>query len=397
MIEHTHFRTALTRSPFIERIEAMTRTENWATWNTYKTPRVVDNLSNEYFAARSSCSVMDLTPMEKYRIRGPEAYAYLDRLVTRDVSKLAPGKVTYVAWCNDDGMVVDDGTVFQLGDNDYRLCAQQHQLDWLRLSALGFDVEIEVETHDIAALAVQGPTAWSVLDAAGFKGLESLPPFQMTTVTFKGTDILVSRTGYTGDLGYELWMAPAVALDVWDALFSVQARYDVKCLGLDALEMLRIEAGFIMPGFDFMIAEAAVRDGRARSPFEAGIGWLVNLDKGPFTGRRALRAEKARPAMRRLIKLVVEGNKPVGEAYLFKGRNGRQVGEVRCTTWSPILKANLALADVNFIDGKRPGNLWARFDYQKEIQWSSGWARCEFRAKPFYNPEHRFATPPNPY
>ncbi|MEM9335508.1 MAG: aminomethyltransferase family protein, partial [Pseudomonadota bacterium] len=354
MIEHTHFRTALTRSPFIERIEAMTRTENWATWNTYKTPRVVDNLSNEYFAARSSCSVMDLTPMEKYRIRGPEAYAYLDRLVTRDVSKLAPGKVTYVAWCNDDGMVVDDGTVFQLGDNDYRLCAQQHQLDWLRLSALGFDVEIEVETHDIAALAVQGPTAWSVLDAAGFKGLESLPPFQMTTVTFKGTDILVSRTGYTGDLGYELWMAPAVALDVWDALFSVQARYDVKCLGLDALEMLRIEAGFIMPGFDFMIAEAAVRDGRARSPFEAGIGWLVNLDKGPFTGRRALRAEKARPAMRRLIKLVVEGNKPVGEAYLFKGRNGRQVGEVRCTTWSPILKANLALADVNFIDGKRP-------------------------------------------
>jgi len=393
-IDREHFRQAIQHTPFHDRLAALSTTEEWGIWNTYKMPRVVDKLSTEYFAVRSGCSVMDLTPMEKYRISGPDARAYLDRLVTRDLSRLRPGRVTYVVWCNDDGKVIDDGTLFQLAEDDYRLCSQHHQLDWLLISAPGFDVTIEVETHDVAALAVQGPTSFSVLSAAGFDALDGLKPFASVDTRCGDIPVGVSRTGYTGDLGYELWMDPAVALRVWDAIFAVQGHYDIHPIGLSALEMVRIEAGFIMPGFDFNTAEATIRSGHDRSPYEIGLGWVVNLDKGHFTGRKALIAERARPARRRFMKIVVDGNKPVGEAFLYQRRQGRQCGEIKCATWSPILKANLALADVEFVNGRPPAELWARIDYQRELKWHSAWARCEPQSGPFYSPEHKSATPP---
>ncbi len=393
-IEHTHFREALQHSPFHDCYATLSRTENWANWNSYKVPRVLDKLSTEYFAVRSACGVMDLTPMEKYRIRGDDSLAFLDRLLTRDLSGLRPGRVTYVVWCNDDGKVIDDGTLFQLGESDYRLCSQHHQLDWLRISATGFDVQIEVETDAVAALAVQGPTSWSVLHAAGIDGLERLKPFGIMDVACNGVPLTVSRTGYTGDLGYELWMDPERATTIWDALFAVQGQYDIHVFGLDALEMLRIEAGFIMPGFDFNTAESTIRNGYGRSPYEVGLGWVVDLEKGHFTGRRALREEYSKPAQRRIMKLTVQGNKPVGEAFVYAGRNGRQVGEIKCTTWSPILKSNLALADIEYSDGVLPADLWARFDYQRELKWRTAWAKCHPQSKPFYMPEHRSLTPP---
>jgi len=255
-INHEHFRQALQRTPFHDRISALSTTEIWTGWNTYKVARVVDKLSAEYFAVRSGCAVMDLTPMEKYRITGKDAYAYLDRLLTRDISTLKPGRVTYVVWCDDEGKVIDDGTLFQFGEQDYRLCSQHHQLDWLLMSASGFDVQIETETHDVAALAVQGPTSYSVLTAAGIDGLEQLKPFGIVDLHCGDIPVTVSRTGYTGDLGYEVWAEPANALRLWDAIFSVQGRYDIQPMGLDALEMVRIEAGFVMPGFDFNTAES---------------------------------------------------------------------------------------------------------------------------------------------
>jgi aminomethyltransferase len=391
---HEHFRQPFLRSPFIERIEALSSTENWTGWNTYKVPRVVDKLTSEYFAVRSGCAVMDLTPMEKYRISGNDAAAYLDRLVTRDISTLKPGRVTYIVWCNDDGKVIDDGTLFQLANNDYRLCAQHHQLDWLLMSASGFDVQIRTETSDVAALSVQGPTSYSVLTAAGIAGLDGLKPFGIANLRCDGIAVTVSRTGFTGDLGYEVWVEPQHALTIWDAIFGVQGQYDVVAMGLDALEMVRIEAGFIMPGFDFNTADATVRNGHDRSPYEIGLGWVVNLDKGHFTGRKALLAEKARPIQRRLTKIVVDGNKPVGEAFIYAGKNGKQIGEVRCTIWSPVLKANLALADIEYVNGKLSPKLWARFDYQRELKWHTAWAECHSQTKPFYTPDHRSATPP---
>ncbi len=394
MIDHTHFRQAMQRTPFYERYAALSTAESWATWNTYKVPYTIDKLSTEYFSVRSGCSVMDLTPMEKYRIAGPDSLPFLDRLLTRDISGLRPGRVTYVVWCDDFGKVIDDGTLFQFDDNEYRLCAQHHQLDWLHLSAEGYDVTIECETHDVAALAVQGPTSYSVLTMAGIRGLDDLKPFGIKRLECAGFPVVVSRTGYTGDLGYELWVDPQHALPLWDAIFAVQGRYDIHAIGLDTLEMVRIEAGFIMPGFDFNTAEATIRSGYDRSPYEIGLGWVVDLDKGHFTGRKALLAEKARPAKRRLTKLVVDGNKPVGAAYIYAGRNGRQVGEVKATTWSPILKANLAIADIEFKNGKLPSPLWARFDYERELKWHTAWAECHPQSKPFYLPPHRGQTPP---
>ena len=393
-IHHEHFRQPIGRTPFHDRMAALSKTENWTTWNCYKVPRVVDKLSTEYFAVRSGCAVMDLTPMEKYRISGRDARPYLDRLVTRDISNLRPGRVTYVVWCNDDGKVIDDGTLFQLNENTYRLCSQHHQLDWLLMSAAGFDVQIDVETHDVAALAVQGPTSYSVLTAAGIDGLTDLKPFGIRNLECGGKPVTVSRTGYTGDLGYELWTDPDHAEPLWDAIFGVQGQYDIRAMGLDALEMVRIEAGFIMPGFDFNAANSTIRAGYDRSPYEVGLGWVVNLEKGHFCGRKALKAENERPARRRLAKLTIEGNKPVGEAFVYAGKNGRQVGEIKCTTWSPILKANLALADIDCINGRLPDRLWARFDYQRELKWRTAWARCHAQTKPFYSPEHKSATPP---
>lgn len=396
-IDHTHFRQPLGRTPFLDHYEAASTREHWTVWNGYKIAKVVDNLAREYYAIRSGCSVMDLTPMEKYRISGPDAGDFLNRLVTRDVSQLAVGRITYVVWCDDEGKVIDDGTIFRLGEREYRLCAQHHQLDWLLSSALGFDVSITCETHEVAALAVQGPTSHTVLAAAGFTELAQLKPFRSVQTSFAGGPALVSRTGFTGDLGYEIWVAPEQADALWQALLAQRASYDVVPIGLDAMEMARIEAGFIMPGFDFVTAETALMPEHRRSPYELGLGWAVDLEKGHFTGRAALKAEQSRPATRRLTKLVVAGNKPVGDAFIYNRRKGREIGVVRCATWSPVLKANLALAEIELTDGSLPGRVWAKIDYQRELAWRVAWEPCTISSKPFYSPAHRSATPPHAF
>ena len=187
--------------------------------------------------------------MTKHLITGPDALPFLNRLVTRDVSKLKPGRVGYSVWCNDEGRVIDDGTIFHLREGVYRLCSQEPQIDWLMTSALGFDVQIHEDTHEVAALAVQGPTSCSAQRKMGLDCIETLKPFGISYYRFEDAELMVSRTGYTGDLGYELWTDPVNALALWDAVFSVKERglYDVRTIGLDALEIVRLEAGFIMP------------------------------------------------------------------------------------------------------------------------------------------------------
>jgi aminomethyltransferase len=391
-----NFKQPLEHSPFHVRIEEHSLVKSWSGWNGYQTPRVLDTLASEYFAMRSSCSVMDLTPMEKYRISGPDAVKFLNRLVVRDISGLKPGRVTYVLWCNDDGKVIDDGTIFHLGDQGYRLCAQHHQLDWLMLSSLGMDVTIEEETHEVAALSIQGPTSCSVLLESGITGLDQLKPFGILHTQLQGFDLMVSRTGFSGDLGYELWTDPSNALPLWDAIFGVQDRglYNIRVIGLEALEMVRIEAGFIMPGDDFNTAETAIRADHDRSPFELGMGWVVSMDKPYFTGKKALLKEKQQPIQRRLVKLSIEGNKLPKDSFLYDGKNGKRIGTIKTTIWSPILKANLAMADIEYQDGKRPSEIWAEIYYQKELEWRATWAQCHISDKPFWAPERKSVTPP---
>ena len=394
--EQHDFRQVLQHSPFHSRVEDHSLVKSWSSWNGYQTARVYDTLTAEYFAIRSSCSVMDLTPMEKYRITGPDAVKFLNRLVTRDVSGLKPDRVTYAVWCNDDGKVLDDGTIFHLRPGEYRLCSQHHQLDWLLLSSLGMDVNIEEETHDVAALSVQGPTSCSVLLAAGFSDLEQLKPFGITHTVLQGMEVMISRTGFTGDLGYELWTDPANALALWDAIFAVQERglYNVRTIGLEALEMVRIEAGFIMPGDDFNTAETTIRADHDRSPFELGLDWVVNFDKPYFTGKRALLEERDKPIKRRLVKLQVEGNKPPADSFLYLKKGGRRIGTVKTQVWSPILKANLTMADIEYQKGVAPTDIWAEIYYQKELEWRATWASCSVSQKPFWVHPRRSATPP---
>ena len=261
----------------------------------YSTVDVFTTVEQEYFAIRNSTSVYDLTPMVKYRIAGAGALRFLNRLMTRDMRKLAPGKVAYSVWCNDSGHLIDDGTVFCLAANEYRLCTAERQLDWLSASRIGFDVEIAEVTEEVAALALQGPTSCALLRALGLDGVERLKPFELGQFAMPpaAQPVMVSRTGFTGDLGYELWMQPADAEGVWDALMDAGRTRGIRPIGSRALNIARIEAGFLLPNLDFISAAHTLRIGTERSPLELGLGWLVDFGKGHFTGRRALLEEQA--------------------------------------------------------------------------------------------------------
>ncbi len=295
-----HFQQPLLPTPFHERARALSQMDSFIPWAGYSTVDVFSTMEQEYFAIRNATTLFDLTPMVKYRIAGPDAARYLNRLVTRDVARLKVNRVSYCVWCNDDGHIIDDGTLFRLGEHEYRLCTAEWQLDWLLGSAIGFDVQIEEVTADIAALAMQGPTSCAVLKSMGLAHIERLRPFEIGFYASAGISLMVSRTGFTGDLGYELWVDPARAGALWDALRIAGRSRGIRPIGSRALNLARIEAGFLSPKVDFVSAESSVRIGTDRSPLELGLEWLVDFDKGHFTGRRAL-LEQTRRGLKRLL------------------------------------------------------------------------------------------------
>ena len=386
------------RSPFYPRQEALDRLNRWHDWKGYATADGFYETSLEYFAIRNSTGVFDLTPMTKYRISGPDAEAYINRLVTRDMRKIKPGRVAYAVWCDDEGQVIDDGTVFHLQKGEYRLCAQERHMSWLGMAALGFDVTIVDETHDVCALAVQGPTSFSVLQAMGFKGIEKLRPFGLANFDFRGAKIMISRTGFTGDLGYEVWLSPTQALDLWDALFAAGQTFGIRAIGTVALEQARIEAGFIAAHTDFLPADVTVRSGRSRSPLELGLNWLVDFKKPNFNGRRALAEEKRHGSTWQLVKLDIEGNKPAHNAYIYAGpRSRKEIGFITSAAWSPVCKQNIALGTVHAPHGKPGDTLHVEIYYQREMHWSRVMAAATVVEKPFWDPARKRATPPDPF
>lgn len=391
--DRDHYRHAAFPSPFHSRQARHNRMKEWSRWSDYLSVPAYWCADMEYFAGRNACGVFDLTPMVKHRVRGADALPYLNRLVTRDVSRIKPRRVGYSVWCNEQGRVLDDGTIFHLAENDYRVCSQERQIDWFLTSARGFDVEVFEETHDVAALAVQGPTSFSVLDAMGLAGLENLTPFGLLTCDFDGAPLMVSRTGFTGDLGYELWIDPEYAEALWDRLFEAGELHGIRAMGSQALDLLRIEAGFILAGVDFLPAWEAVRPSHTRSPFELGLGWLVNFDKGLFTGRRALLEEREKGSRYRLVKLDIEGNKPARDAYVF-GPDGKAIGTVTSAMWSPSAKASIALASVEMPHGESGEELDVEIYYQRELKWHRVMAPARVVDKPFWDPPRRRQTPP---
>ncbi|MEO1198557.1 MAG: aminomethyltransferase family protein [Pseudomonadota bacterium] len=280
-----HYLTPYQDTPFTPRLKDLCWSLDWYSWSGYLALNTVQDTELEYAAIRNAATLFDISPMTKYRISGPDAEAFLDRLTVRSVAKQTPGTVRYTAWCNEDGHVLDDGTLYRMSETEFRLCCQERQLSWLIESSLGFDVTVTDETDAIAGLALQGPTSFSVLKAAGFKGLDTLKPFGMVTVKLGRTEVLVSRTGFTGDLGYELFVTARDALKLWDALWDPGQLFGLRATGFSAVNLARLEAGFIMAQTDFVPAAYAIRANRPMSPYELGLGWMVDLNTGFFNGR----------------------------------------------------------------------------------------------------------------
>ncbi len=389
------FERPLLRTPFHDRARALAETDRFIGWAGYSTVEVFTRVEQEYFAIRNAASVFDLSPMVKYRISGPDAEAYLNRLVTRNVGKLGIDRVSYVVWCDDAGHIISDGTLFRLGPQEFRLCAGEHQLDWLLASAVGFDVALAEVTHEIAALSLQGPTSCGILKALGLVGIERLKPFQIGHFAVDGIGLMVSRTGFTGDLGYELWLAPEAALRFWDRLMAAGHTRGIRAIGWAALDMARIEAGFIQANIDFVSALTTVHLDRARSPLELGLGWLVDFGCGHFTGRRALLAEQKRGGRRQLVGLDIDGDKPATGALLYRDRDGaKPIGAVTSALWSPTAKRNIALAMIEapYFAGEQP--IWAEIYLQRELVWERRMRRARITARPFFAPDRRKLTPP---
>jgi aminomethyltransferase len=398
-----HYRQPLLKTPFHERARELSQLDSFVPWAGYTTVDVFTSVEQEYFAIRNASSLYDLTPMVKYRVAGADALRFLNRLVTRDMRKVAPGKVAYTVWCDDEGKLIDDGTVFCLAPNEYRVCTAERQLDWFRASAIGFDVEICEVTEEVAALAVQGPTSAKLLKGIGLAGVDRLKPFEHGQFTMpRGAAagagpiaMMVSRTGFTGDLGYELWMQPADAEAVWDALMEYGRSRAVRPIGSKALNIARIEAGFLLPNVDFVSAAHTLYLGTERSPLELGLAWLVDFSKGHFTGRRALLAEAARGPRRQLVGLDVEGTKPAHNALLYAERSGsKEAGSVTSAVWSPTCKRNLALAIVDAPHIASGSILWADIYLNRELTWERRMVRARTVERPFFAPARRRATPP---
>ena len=384
----------LKESPFYPREEALNIRNAWAAWNGYKFADHYYDAEYEYFCVRNTCGTYDICPMQKYHVSGPDAEAMLNRMVTRDIAKLGLNRVAYVLWCTDEGRMIDDGTIFKLASDKFMLTCGSPCNAWLEMSAFGFDdVTVTDVSDDIAALALQGPTSCAVLKNMGLDGIDTAKPFDIMRFPFHGDTLMVSRTGFTGDLGYELWIEPKLALELWDSLYAAGADYGIQPFGEAATNMARLEAAFIMPGMEFNEALKTVHFEHDQTPFELSLGWLVDFKKPHFSGRKALLKEKERGPRYTLTKLDIEGNKPAEGSYIYRNRRcTKDIGYVTSAMWSPAAKANIALAMIRteFLQG----DLWAEIYYEKELRQYSKVARCEVRKKPFWRPARARATPP---
>ena len=393
---------------FYPREAALNRKLQWREWSGYLAASAYhDSHEIEYNAIREAAALIDVSPIYKYLVSGPDATRLVDRVITRDAGKLAVGRVYYTSWCNEEGRVVDDGTVAHLDDGRYRWTAADPSLRWFRMNARGLDVELEDISDRVAALAVQGPLSRDVLAAVTEMEWGDLRYFGRRASQVGDIQVDVSRTGYTGDLGYEVWVESENAVEVWDAFVRAGSSYGVRPAGMLALDIARIEAGLILIEVDFDSVRRALIPEQSFSPFELGIlGRFVDFEKDTeFVGRRSLEREQERGGPpRRLVGLELEWE-PLEELYRAKGLTpametaasrvpvplyvGRhQIGKATSTTWSPILKQVVALASVE-ADHSEPGT-------RIEVEWT-----VEARRSPtpatvvelsFFNPPRKTAT-----
>jgi aminomethyltransferase len=349
-----------------ERTAPLNRKQQWREWSGYHVASVYDELHiHEYTAIRQRAALLDVSPLFKYIVRGGDAVALIDRVITRDATKIRPGQVIYTPWCDEAGKVIDDGTIARLDDDTFRWTSADPHLRWFELNARGLDVHIEDVSEALAAIALQGPLSRAVLEAATKSDWSDLGYYRRRSAKVGRINLDVSRTGYTGDLGYELWVDAAKAVALWDRLVEVGAAFGVTAAGMLALDMVRLEAGLILIEVDYTSSRHAIAPEQSYSPYEIGLGRLVNLDKqAEFVGRRALAAEQAAggPA-RRLVGLAIDWP-DIERLYEEQGlpiavvpttwreqlpvyAANRQVGRATSGSYSPLLKSHIALASVD--------------------------------------------------
>ncbi len=395
---------AVRTTPFHSRTAALVRGHTWRHWAGYVVPASYDLIHDlEYAAIRGTAGLIDVTPLFKYRIHGPAAGALLDRVVTRDVARSKVGQVLYTPWCDPEGKVLDDGTVTRLAEDLFRLTSAHPNLRWLHQNAVGMDVVIEDETYDTAALSLQGPAARLILNLVADRDLTKLKFFRAAETSLGAIPATVTRTGYTGDLGYEIWVANDRAEALWDLLIAAGAPHGLQPTGLLAMDVARIEAGLILIDVDYVSARRALIERQKSSPFELGLGWTVARDKAPFVGQRALERERVAGSAWALRGLVVDWD-ALEELYADVGLpsqvpalpwrtsapvyvGGRQVGYATSGCWSPLLKKSLALAHLE-APHAAPGT---EVEIEVTVEHRRRRALATVAKTPFFDPERKRA------
>jgi aminomethyltransferase len=391
---------------FHDRTLALCQSLNYREWSGYYTVSVYEvHHDHEYNAIRNAAALIDITPLYKYLITGKDATKLVNRVITRDINKVAVGQVIYCCWCDEQGKVIDDGTITRLEQNKYRWTAADPSLRWFRQNGLNMDVRVEDISEKIAALALQGPTSGKLLKAAAEAEIANLKYFRMTQGKIAGVPVDISRTGYTGDLGYEIWVSWDDAVKVWDALMDVGKRFDIQAAGMLALDVARIEAGLLLIEVDYNSSKKALIASQKYSPYELGFGKMVHLDKENFVGRSALTEAQKHGVPRQLVGLEIDwtevearyekfGLTPAAPTQASRVHvpvylGEKQVGKATSTTWSPLLKKLIALASVDTEHSKIDTKL------QMEITIEAIRQRVTARVVklPFFSPARKTSVP----
>jgi aminomethyltransferase len=391
---------------FHERTLSLCESLNYREWSGYYAVSVYEmQHEHEYNAIRNSAALIDITPLFKYRVTGRDATRFVNRVISRDIHKVTVDQVIYCCWCDPEGKVIDDGTITRLGENEYRWTAADPSLRWFQQNALGLEVEIEDISEQTAALALQGPTSGKLLHAVAEANVANLKYFRVTHGKIAGVQVDISRTGYTGDLGFEIWMPWKDAVKVWDELTKKGKAFDIHPAGMIALDIARIEAGLILIEVDYISSKKALIDAQKYSPAEIGLGKLVDLKKESFVGREALVLEQKKGAERALVGLEINWNEveaiydKIGMAPQVPSmasrvavpvyRGGKQVGKATSTTWSPTLKKMIALACVSR-EHSAPGTT---LHMELTVEAVRHTVSAKVGALPFFNPARKTAVP----
>ena len=396
-------------TPFFPRTSALCHSMKWKEWAGYYAVCSYDTLHDpEYYAFRNSAGLLDVSPLFKYRVKGAGAAAFLSRIMVRNISKLEVGRVSYCCWCNDDGKVIDDGTVMRRSENEFFVTSADPGFSWFSRFLRGYEVELEDISDQVAGLALQGPMSRDILKQVCDADLDTLKFFSTRKAKADGFDVYVSRTGYTGDLGYEIWVENEHALKLWDAIMAAGKNYDIRPAGLDALDVTRVEAGLILKDVDYFNSLHALIADRMSTPYELSLGWTVDLKRDPFNGQAALQAEKEQGSKWAIVGLDIDwpqleqlyytrGLPPVIGSHawrssipIYTGKDeNTQVGYATSGTWSPILKKNIALATVE----KKYDTIGSELQIEVTVEHKRHTVSAIVSKSQFYNPEHKTSNP----